>query len=658
MPTTSRSPKERDPILSSQYLPFVTGLQIFAGLYVIAQFNFLLFHSFAEGFSIIIALGVFMVATQARASAEAAYFTFTGTACLFVALLEMLHTLGFTGLNIIRGYGSDLPLQLWTATRLLQAGSLLAGLFFLGRKLRLGQVFFPYLLLTGLVLLGIFSWDLFPACLDATNRPTAFTRGANWLIAGTLAAAGLLLAIKRDEFDEDSFRSLLLALATLLLSEILFLWEARLTAPGFYTVCAHFFRILSFYLFYRAASASCLEKPFEAVLRDLRQKEKTLTEAQFLAGLGNYEQNLSSGEWSWSAGLYHLFGSEAGELAPTTEQFWAMVHPADREAARKNFAKLLARRRPIELAFRLVTRDGETRDIQVIGAGVYDRDGKAVSHYGTMQDVTERRKSQEALRKAYGEMEQRVVERTRELQQAHEQLLHAGKLSAIGKLSASIAHEFNNPLYGVVNVITGIRRRAHLEPADAELLDMAIAECGRMKNLIRDLQDFNRPSSGQMAMMDLHKTIDSLLLLSKKEHSNRRIEIVRAYDRRLPGIRAVADQIKQVLLNLLNNAADACEEGGTITIATELLAGGQVAIRVSDTGKGIKPEDLPHIFEPFFTTKPAVKGTGLGLSISYGIIKSHGGIIRVESEPGRGTTFTVTLPVEGVLDEEKKDTAG
>jgi signal transduction histidine kinase len=106
-----------------------------------------------------------------------------------------------------------------------------------------------------------------------------------------------------------------------------------------------------------------------------------------------------------------------------------------------------------------------------------------------------------------------------------------------------------------------------------------------------------------------------------------------------------------VFLNLLNNAADACNEGGTIRIRTEYHKD-NIVIHVQDTGVGIRPEDKDHIFEPFFTTKPEVKGTGLGLSVSYGIIKSHGGDIMVESEPGKGATFTISLPIEGVQNAE------
>ena len=135
---------------------------------------------------------------------------------------------------------------------------------------------------------------------------------------------------------------------------------------------------------------------------------------------------------------------------------------------------------------------------------------------------------------AFAALEQRVEERTKELKLAHEQLRHAGKLSAVGQLSASIAHEFNNPLYGVVNVIKGIKRRVSLEEADAELVEMSLKECDRMKNLIRDLQNFNRPTTGIAEELNLDKAIDSILLLCKKDFKTRKIVVGKDFATGLP----------------------------------------------------------------------------------------------------------------------------
>jgi signal transduction histidine kinase/AmiR/NasT family two-component response regulator len=258
-----------------------------------------------------------------------------------------------------------------------------------------------------------------------------------------------------------------------------------------------------------------------------------------------------------------------------------------------------------------------------------------------------RKRLENQLQTLNSQLERRVEERTRELQETQLQYLHAEKLSAVGKLSASIAHEFNNPLQGVMAVLKGLKKRAILEQEDRELLDAAIDEGARMKKLIRSLQDFNRPSSCRKVVMDVQSSIESLLLLYKSDFKNKKISVQLDYAERLPLIMAIPDQIKQVLLNLLTNAADACQQpNGLITIST-WQESEKVAISIKDTGVGIQPEQMEFLFQPFYTTKAEVKGTGLGLSICHGIVKNHGGEIRVESQPGKGAIFTVLLPVKG-----------
>ena len=244
------------------------------------------------------------------------------------------------------------------------------------------------------------------------------------------------------------------------------------------------------------------------------------------------------------------------------------------------------------------------------------------------------------------ELEQKVERQAQELQEIQKQYLHAEKLSAIGKLSASIAHEISNPLQGIFSVLKDFKKRAILEQEDRELLDAAIIESDRIQELVRSFQDFNRPSSGKKAFMDVHQSLDSILLLQKSYLYRRRISVVRNYAVRLPQILAIPDQIKQVFLNLLTNAAEACPQlGGLITVST-WQENDKVAVTIKDTGIGIKPVDMDRIFHPFFTTKPEVEGSGLGLSVSYDIIKKHQGEIRVQSRPEEGATFTFLLPVE------------
>ena len=268
------------------------------------------------------------------------------------------------------------------------------------------------------------------------------------------------------------------------------------------------------------------------------------------------------------------------------------------------------------------------------------------------REIAERKQVEESLRKREeqllamnNELEYLVEKRTQELQETHKQYLHAEKLSVIGQLSASIAHEVNNPLQGIMTILKGLKKYAILDEENREFLDLAIGESERIRNLIQILYDFSQPSSGRKETVDVHNSLNSLLLLNKNDFDKKQITVACNFTESLPQILAVKDQIKQVLLNLLTNAAEAClQPGGMITISTWLVEK-WVAVAIKDTGIGIAPDKLDKIFHPFYSTKAEVKGTGLGLSICHGIIQKHHGKIRVESKLGEGSTFTVLLPI-------------
>ena len=298
---------------------------------------------------------------------------------------------------------------------------------------------------------------------------------------------------------------------------------------------------------------------------------------------------------------------------------------------------------------------GEKRDYEYICTPVLDDEKKIEAIAVAERDITDRKISSENLRitkeqlqTLNNELEQRVEKRSHELRKAQAQYLHAVKLSAIGQLSASIAHEFNNPLQGTRTILKGLKRRAILDEEDKELLDLAIAENERMGKLIKSLRDFNQPSANEKKEMDVHAALDSLLLLYKSDFKHKNIETELNYAEGFPQVEVVPDQIKQVFLNLLNNAKDACSKnGGVITIST-CYEDQSVAIEIKDTGVGFTPEEKDEIFIPFYTTKSKEEGTGLGLSISKEIIQYHQGEIRVESQPGEGSIFTILLPVNKI----------
>ena len=246
----------------------------------------------------------------------------------------------------------------------------------------------------------------------------------------------------------------------------------------------------------------------------------------------------------------------------------------------------------------------------------------------------------DTLAHTVGRLNQEIDKR----QEAQQQLLHAEKLSALGRLSASIAHEFGNPLMGVKYLLEDFAKRMDLGEGDRQLIGLGLEECERMKTLIHDLQRLNKPSTGKMKLTDIHTLIDHVLTFQKKHFSANNIKVFTLFDRSLPMVPVIVDQITQVLLNLTMNAVDAMPDGGQISIATKRM-GANMNIAVTDTGGGIADEHREQVFEPFFSTKREEDGTGLGLSISYGIARHHGGDLTFSSRPNEGTTFTLILPL-------------
>jgi signal transduction histidine kinase len=259
-------------------------------------------------------------------------------------------------------------------------------------------------------------------------------------------------------------------------------------------------------------------------------------------------------------------------------------------------------------------------------------------------EVLERQRIEDELKRSRDDLERRVQERTAELESMYQKLLHSEKLSALGTLVASIAHEMNNPLSAIRGSIELLELQAAGARINTRMLHVAIQECDRIARLIRGMQDFYRPTRGEITETDLHEAIDTVLMLCRKDLTVRAIRVDTRYGEDVPKVRAVPDQIKQVVLNLLNNARDALGDGGTIEIETEVQAD-RVRLHFRDTGVGIDNQDLKYIFEPFFSTKTASNGTGLGLSITQSIVRRHGGEIEVESVVGQGTHFTVSLPI-------------
>lgn len=270
-------------------------------------------------------------------------------------------------------------------------------------------------------------------------------------------------------------------------------------------------------------------------------------------------------------------------------------------------------------------RDGTCFPVEYVSTPILE-DGKVTGAVVAFKDISDRKRTEERL-------------------------LHMEKLSALGKLTASIAHEFNNPIYGVRLLLEQVENEAPLGETHKNHLRVAVNECNRMAGLIKKLQGFYRPSNQARADLDVNRIIEDMIVLSRKKLKERGIVLEMGLSPFLPKINGVEDQLKQVILNLIQNAEESIPPGrtdGKISLNTK-SEDGKVFVQVRDNGSGIPPEIIGKIFDPFFTTKSAVKGTGLGLSVLHGIIESHKGKIEIDSAQGEGSVFTIILPsVKGV----------
>jgi two-component system NtrC family sensor kinase len=234
-----------------------------------------------------------------------------------------------------------------------------------------------------------------------------------------------------------------------------------------------------------------------------------------------------------------------------------------------------------------------------------------------------------------------------ELARLQKQLLQAEKLASVGRLSAGVAHEINNPLTGILTHGYFLKKKAGEIKLVQEYSDIIINETMRCRKIIRGLLDFSRQTESEKKLTDINKIVKDTLLLIEHQALMKNVKILTELNEPLPMIIVDANQIQEVFMNIILNALDAMPDGGLLTISSDSIVDGRyIEIKFTDTGCGIPKENLNKLFDPFFTTKKVGEGTGLGLSVSHGIIEKHNGTIEVQSEVGKGSTFAVKLPVE------------
>jgi PAS domain S-box-containing protein len=364
----------------------------------------------------------------------------------------------------------------------------------------------------------------------------------------------------------------------------------------------------------------------------LRTSEARLERAQKMAALGNWEAGATPDcVYDWSDEVYSIFGVSKATFTPNRDNFYAMVHPEDRDRVRAAFDASVAGRKPYNVEHRIIRPDGAMRHVREQAEPEADESG-AVRMIGTVQDITEYKRLQD-------------------------QFLQAQRLESVGRLAGGVAHDFNN----LLTVIIGYSDLVLAELTPDSALTVQMEEIRKAAQCAADLTGQLLAFSRKQIVKP--KTLDLNALIADVENMLQRligedVQLITHAGSSLDLVMADPGQITQVLMNLAVNSRDAMPNGGKLILETRnvvfdegysekhpyLKPGHYVHLSVSDTGAGMSEETRNHLFEPFFTTKEKGKGTGLGLSTVYGIVKQSGGHIWVYSEPGVGTTFNVCLP--------------
>ncbi len=364
-----------------------------------------------------------------------------------------------------------------------------------------------------------------------------------------------------------------------------------------------------------------------------RRSEMYLAEAQRLSRTGSFGWDPASGEIYWSDETYRIFGLEP-TIKPTVARILERTHPDDRAGLRQTLERVSTERGEFTAEHRLLMADGSIRHVRAVAHPSTGAHPGSFVFVGAVMDVTERKRAEQ--------------ERER-LRQVEADLAHINRVSMMGELAASLAHEIRQPITAAAMNAQTIRHWLQREPPNltqaTETASAAVAALKRADGIIDRVSSLYRRGTPGREPVDLNAIVREMSVMLGDKALRSAVSIRTELDPRLPAATADRVQLQQVLMNLMLNGVEAMQDGGgELTVLSKMTGGAQLLIAVSDTGVGLSTDGAGRIFEAFFTTKP--QGTGMGLSISRRIIEAHGGRLWESPNAGPGATFQFTLPVE------------
>jgi len=377
----------------------------------------------------------------------------------------------------------------------------------------------------------------------------------------------------------------------------------------------------------------------------LRESEERYSLAQRAANIGSWDWDILTGNLEWSEEIEPMFGFGRGEFGGTYEAFLECVHPEDQQHVVDSVNACIEKGRNYDIEHRIIWPDGIVHWVLEAGNVVRDKNNKAIRMLGIVKDITERKHADEVLKRDKETFEKLVSEKTHELFKTQAELDKAKRLSDLGILAATVAHELRNPL-GVIKIAAyNIRKKRENSLLDKHLdnIEKKVLESGQIINNLLNYSRIKIPSYEKIQIYDI---LNECITFTKRRFHKQNVSIVKKFkSRKKKLIEADPLQIREIFNNVLTNAYQSVSnKKGKIEISERDDGKGSIEIIFKDNGMGIDKEDLERVFEPFFTRKS--KGTGLGLTICNELVNLHSGRIDINSKKGKGTSVTVSLPIK------------
>ena len=676
---------EEQTFTTTIWMRITSWILILVGLYLTSLYNYLLFHSLVEIFSIFIACSIFLVAWNSRRFMDNNYLLFLGIAYLFVGGLDLIHTLAYRGMGIFPGYETNLPTQLWISARYLESISLLIAPIFVVRNIKKRFVLTAYILTISFILGSIFYWRIFPDCFVEGLGLTTFKKVSEYLISLILIGSIVLLFKKKTAFDDNIFRLLIASIVLTICSELAFTFY--ISDYGFSNLTGHFLKFISFYLIYKSIIESGLVKPYSLLFRNLKQREKELHNLNLelekrvehrTADLKKevVERKHAQKELLKSKTmLQSVFDGISEPLLLLDNNLTVKIlNKAAIEYYGDNGRSAIDK--PCYRVFK--ENSGPCEGCNIAPAVFEGRHGN-FERKGFMNPERLERVVVYPVKEKSGEDGAAIIRVTdiTESKMLERQLIQNEKMASLGVLISGIAHEINNPnnyisvnipiLRDYLNIVMPIVDEYAKQNPDMEIMYMSYAEfredifelidnvqhgSRQINSIVRDLKVFSAVDKDKKnERIDLKPMIEKVVSFcgSKIRRSVKNFNV--QMPENLPETPVESQLLEQILINLLINAAQAfdkpVDENSEINLSVSMddVKENQLNIDVSDNGCGMDDVTMEKIFDPFFTTKSSEEGTGLGMYIVHNLIEKMGGRIEVHSRLGQGSNFRVILDI-------------